>query len=48
MSVYYYVKNKEEILDGIVDIVFCEIALPTVGADWRVQLLRRTRSARRS
>src|SRR5919112_3181216 len=46
MSVYYYVKNKEEILDGIVDLVFSEIELPTVGGDWRTELTRRARSAR--
>jgi AcrR family transcriptional regulator len=46
MTVYYYVKNKEEILDGIVDIVFSEIELPTVGGDWRIELTRRARSAR--
>jgi AcrR family transcriptional regulator len=46
MTVYYYVKNKEEILDGIVDIVFAEIELPTVGGDWRTELTRRARSAR--
>lgn len=46
MTVYYYVKNKEEILDGIVDLVFGEIDLPSVGGDWRVELTRRTRSAR--
>src|SRR5215212_6340662 len=28
MSVYYYVANKSEILDGIVDEVFAEIDLP--------------------
>ena len=46
MSVYYYVKNKEEILDGIVDIVFSEIDLPTVGGDWRSEMRRRAHSAR--
>jgi len=46
MTVYYYVKNKEEILDGIVDTVFSEIELPTVGGDWRRELTRRARSAR--
>lgn len=46
MTVYYYVKNKEEILDGIVDIVFSEVQLPTVGGDWRTELTRRARSAR--
>jgi AcrR family transcriptional regulator len=47
MTVYYYVTNKEEILDGIVDIVFSEIDLPTVGDDWRSQMSRRAHSARR-
>ena len=46
MTVYYYVTSKEEILDGIVDIVFSEIELPTVGGDWRTELTRRARSAR--
>ena len=28
MSVYHHVANKDEILDGIVDLVFSEIDLP--------------------
>ena len=35
MSVYYHVAGKEEILDGIVDVVFGEIDLPSPGGDWR-------------
>ncbi len=46
MSVYYHVANKDEILDGIVDIVFSEIELPTIGGDWRSEMRRRARSAR--
>jgi AcrR family transcriptional regulator len=46
MSVYHYVANKDEILDGIVDLVFQEIELPAVGSDWRVQIRRRAESAR--
>jgi AcrR family transcriptional regulator len=46
MSVYHYVANKEEILDGIVDIVFSEIELPTPGGDWRAEIRRRASSAR--
>jgi AcrR family transcriptional regulator len=46
MSVYHHVRNKDEILDGIVDIVFSRIELPTVGADWRAEVGRRARSAR--
>jgi AcrR family transcriptional regulator len=47
MSVYYYVTNKDEILDGIVDLVFSEIELPEVGRDWRAEMRRRAESARR-
>ena len=31
MSLYYYVANKDAILDGIVDLVFSEIDLPVPG-----------------
>lgn len=47
MAVYYYVANKDEILDGIVDLVFSEIELPEVGGDWRAEMRRRAHSARR-
>ncbi len=46
MSVYHYVAGKDEILDGIVDIVFGEIELPSVGSDWRTEMARRAHSAR--
>ncbi|HSV38594.1 MAG TPA: TetR/AcrR family transcriptional regulator [Nocardioidaceae bacterium] len=46
MSVYYHVANKEEILDGIVDLVFSELYVPTVGADWESEIRRRAHSAR--
>jgi AcrR family transcriptional regulator len=47
MSVYYYVANKSEILDGIVDVVFSEIELPPGDGDWRSEIRRRANSARR-
>jgi AcrR family transcriptional regulator len=46
MSVYHYVANKTEILDGIVDLVFAEIDLPVAGGDWRAEITKRARSAR--
>src|SRR4051794_28908289 len=46
MSVYYYVANKEEILDAIVDIVFSEIDLPSPDSEWRAEIRRRSLSAR--
>jgi AcrR family transcriptional regulator len=46
MSLYYYVANKSEILDAIVDVVFSEIDLPTVDGDWRSEIRLRAHSAR--
>ena len=46
MSVYYHVANKEAILDGLVDIAFSEIELPSSGGDWRSEMRRRAHSAR--
>jgi AcrR family transcriptional regulator len=47
MAIYYHVANKDEILDGIVDLVFGEIELPEADGDWRSELVRRASSARR-
>lgn len=46
MSVYHYVATKDEILDGIVDLVFTDIDLPSVGGEWRAEIHRRAVSAR--
>jgi AcrR family transcriptional regulator len=46
MALYHHVANKEEILDGIIDIVFGEIELPEPGGDWRDAMRRRASSAR--
>src|SRR5947208_13333947 len=46
MSLYHYVPNKEELLDGMVDIVFGEIELPPTGVDWRTAMRRRAISTR--
>src|SRR3954451_14368538 len=45
MSLYHYVANKDEILDGLVDLVFAEIELPEPSGDWRAEMTRRARSA---
>ncbi|HEX5088096.1 MAG TPA: TetR/AcrR family transcriptional regulator C-terminal domain-containing protein [Nocardioides sp.] len=45
MSMYHYVANKGEILDGLVDLVFAEIELPAATGDWRAEMTRRARSA---
>ena len=46
MSLYHHVSGKEEILDGVVDLIFSEIALPRVGSPWRSALHARASSAR--
>ncbi|MGH8908506.1 MAG: TetR/AcrR family transcriptional regulator [Egibacteraceae bacterium] len=46
MSLYHHVANKEEILDGIIDVVFSEIELPSADADWRSAMRLRAISAR--
>ena len=45
MSLYNHVANKEDILDGIVDLVFSEIAVPPGRADWKTPMRRRAVSA---
>jgi AcrR family transcriptional regulator len=46
MSLYNHVANKGDILDGIVDLVFSEIALPSDRADWKAAFRQRAISAR--
>ncbi len=46
MSIYHHVANKEQIIDGMVDLVFAEIEVPELGADWRTSLRARTASGR--
>lgn len=48
MSLYYYVANKDEILDGIVDLVFSEIEPPSPGGEWRDEMHRRAHAMRRA
>lgn len=48
MSLYRHVRNKEELLDGLVDIVFGEIDPPNVTLDWRAAMRERAISARKA
>jgi AcrR family transcriptional regulator len=45
MSLYKHVANKDAILDGIVDLVVGEIALPQPGDGWKAAMHRRGVSA---
>jgi AcrR family transcriptional regulator len=46
MALYKHVANKEELLDGMVDIVFSEIELPSGDLDWRLAMRSRAISTR--
>ena len=45
MSLYNHVANKDDILDGMVDLVVGEIDLPSDTADWKEAMRRRATSA---
>jgi AcrR family transcriptional regulator len=45
MSLYNHVANKDDLLDGIVDIVVSEIEVPNLGVDWKTAMRRRAMSA---
>ena len=46
MSLYHYVPNRDALLDGIVDIVYDEIEVPSPDIDWWVALRQRAISTR--
>jgi AcrR family transcriptional regulator len=46
MSLYHHVANKEDLLDGMIDLVFGEIDLPRAGSDWKAEIRRRSESVR--
>src|SRR5271170_7164495 len=46
MALYKHVANKEQLLDGMVDIVFSEIEIPSGDLDWRSDMRRRAISTR--
>ncbi len=47
MTIYHHVPNKEAIIDGMVDLVFSEIDLPSDDLEWRAAITARSRSMRR-
>ena len=46
MSPYYYVPNKDRLIDGMIDIVFGEIEPPSLELDWKEAMRRRAVSTR--
>lgn len=45
MSLYNHVDNKDDLLNGVVDLVVGEIDLPTDSSDWAAAMRTRARSA---
>ena len=45
MSLYNHVRNKEHILDGLVELVVSEIEAPRLGGEWRAAMRQRALSA---
>ena len=48
MALYKHVANKEELLDGMIDVVVGEIDPPVRGIDWKTAIRQRILSARRA
>ncbi|MET9680478.1 TetR/AcrR family transcriptional regulator [Streptomyces coeruleorubidus] len=48
MALYKHVSNKEQLLDGMVDVVMGEIDPPVPGSDWKSAVRQRILSARRA
>jgi len=46
MSLYNHVRNKDDILDGIVDVIVGEIEVVPPGADWKPSLRQQVLAAR--
>jgi AcrR family transcriptional regulator len=46
MALYRHVVNRDDLVDGMVDIVFSEIDLPSIGDDWRAAMRQRAISVR--
>jgi AcrR family transcriptional regulator len=47
-SLYNHVSGKDDVLDGMVELVVAEIDLPAGGVDWKQAMRRRAVSARRA
>ena len=48
MAIYKHVANKDELLDGMVDVVIGEIDPPSTEGDWKSAVRHRILSARRA
>jgi AcrR family transcriptional regulator len=47
MALYRHVRNKDDIVDGIVDVIVGEIEIPEPGDDWKSTMRQKVVAARR-
>ncbi|WP_338768149.1 TetR/AcrR family transcriptional regulator [Nocardia vulneris] len=45
MSLYNHVANKDDLLDDLADLVIAEMAVPSIGGDWKAAMHARATSA---
>ena len=46
MTLYRHVANKDDLIDGMVDVVFSEIGVPSGGGDWQTAMRQRAVAVR--
>ena len=46
MALYRHVANRDDLVDGLIDIVFGEVELPAADGDWQAAMRRRALSLR--
>jgi AcrR family transcriptional regulator len=46
MALYHHFANKDDLVDGMVDLVFSQVDLPDTGEDWRTAMRQRAISVR--
>ncbi|MFD6161736.1 TetR/AcrR family transcriptional regulator C-terminal domain-containing protein [Nocardia sp. NPDC060256] len=48
MSLYNHVTNKDDLLDGIADLVVAEMGVPEIGGDWKAAMRARATAAHKA
>ena len=46
MALYRHVANRSDLIDGMVDVVFSEIGVPSGGGDWKTSMRKRAIAVR--
>lgn len=48
MSLYKHIANKDDLMDGLVELIFAQMALPSPDLEWKVALRERAFSVRQA